>query len=229
MTEQAKRSTPPSWWPAACEATDMPLGCLRSDGRFLWVNTAMTELCGWSVGDLIGTPPGTGKRLQDLTPHESIGPEGESSGQVRDGKRSKIVSWVEVRHRSGKTLPAIQTVYRHPVYGDFKCFVLQLAPMGVSQEDMSVLDERFKQQQESFTTLFNGVMTRLDRIEGERRRAELEQKHDQQTSVNIGNTSTSWIVAIVIAMISAAAYFAYVGSWNLHHGDAKPPPAVAEE
>lgn len=225
MSDNTPKSTPPSWWPAACEATDMPIGCMRGDGKFVWVNTAMTGLTGYSIGDLIGTPPGTGKRLQDLTPNESIGPEGTSSRQVRDGHRTKIVSWVELQHRSGEIRPVVQTVYRHPVYGEFKCFILQLSPVGVTAEEMGMIEERLKQQQDAFNVLFNGVLTRLERVESERHRAEMDDHHDQHTntSVNIGNNSTTWITAIAIAMLGACAYFAYVGSWNLHHGEAEPP------
>lgn len=206
--------------------TDMPLACLREDGRFLWANTALTNLCGWSIGQLSGVPAGTGMRLQDLTPLESIGPEGESSKQVRDGDKPKITHMVTLQKRDGSQVAVIQTVWRHPPFNRFKCFILQLHVIGMTDSEMHAIEKRFADQDARFTALMNGVITRMERVERERdsmARQHDHHEHDQKTSVNIGTASTAWIVAILIPLIGMLGYLAYLVAWPNHQGGAKPP------
>lgn len=175
-------------------------------------------------------------RIQDLTPLESIGAEGESSRAVKSGDKHKITHMVTLQFRNGDQVPMIQTVWRHPPYGEFTCFILQLHQIGMTDQEMQAINKKFEEQESRFQTLFNALMQRVERAE--KYRDELERhhmdhhreeshhghhEHDQKTSVTIGTASTAWIVAILIPLIGMLGYLAYLVAWPNHQGGAKPP------
>ncbi|MDH3450922.1 MAG: hypothetical protein OEN20_00775 [Gammaproteobacteria bacterium] len=224
----AIQKPPSSFWQTLCERTSVPLACVREDGCFLWVNFAWSRLTLYSQAELVGRHPGAGMKIQDLHGYESVGVEAESTKRVVSGVAHRAISFVSYERRDATQVSVIQTMLRHPAYGDpsnFLCLAAEALENAVGDSSVTAISEMLDRQKQEIAAQLQAVTQRLARVEEMRQEEEqMGSKSSNSTNVNIGSLSTGWIVTIVVTLIVVVGFLGFYLTYPLHHGDAPPPP-----
>lgn len=214
----ALKNPPDSWWRVTCECVAVPLACVSVDHHFIWVNDAFSRLVGYSATELTN-----GMTWIDITSQSDIGGDLHSIKEVLEGKRQMYVMDKSYKRKRGEEIEIELTVFRFPPgLGDVVCFVAHAMPRVAYQKTV-----------EDLSILVRQLQGRLERIMNERAHNPDERVSENRNSANtsgvnvtVGNTDVNfpkWVVGVVLALIFAAMYLAYIGGWHFHGGNAEPP------
>lgn len=222
---------PSSWWRFVAESIATPVACLTRDGHFVWVNHAYQKLLGWSFIELCGHIPGNGMRWQDVTDMRDIGAETASDESIIDGPTKRYTIRKTHKYKgTGDPVPVVLNVFRHPEFGPFLCFLAEVIPLGASEEEMYAIENRMKaayeQQDAQIHVLLNRVAALEEKRQAKQAKMKIDQDHDNtktNTTVNVGNNQTTWIVAIGGLIVFGVLYWLWLEAFPIHKGEAEPP------
>jgi len=133
---------PAQWWQTACEQTHMPLACVDSDNKFVWVNTAFEHLVGYSPAEL------KSRTWMSITEQSDVGGDLASAEQIRSGSITNYSMSKRYIHKRGYPVPIELCVWRFPVNGldDLRCFISEAAPAVTSQGQLQAIEEQMRQE-----------------------------------------------------------------------------------
>lgn len=202
-----------SFWQVTCESIAIPLARVGIDNRFIWVNDAFSRLVGYSISELTN-----GMTWVDITIQEDVGSDMLSIKEILDGKRLMYTMEKTYRGKHGDEVEVNLTVFRYPLHPhtDVICFIAHAMPRVAFQKDL-----------EDVKTLAFQLRSRIENLMNEKEVPKAgTSTNTSGVNISIGNSDFNfpkWIVGVILALILAAMYLAYLGGWNFHQGEAKPP------
>ena len=126
-------TVPNEWWRVACESISLPLACIGTENKFVWVNAAFERLTGYSVSEL------QQKTWPEITVQEDAGGDLASLNAVIKGDISHYSLAKRYRHKLGREIPVQLAVWRFPRMHNqvVTCFIVEAAPEVVNHDEFS--------------------------------------------------------------------------------------------
>lgn len=193
--ESAAVDVPEGWWKEACEVVNHPMACVATDNRFVWVNSAFERLTGYSRSELAQM------MWMDITVQSDVGGDLASVKDVIDGIDHKYTIAKRYRHKLGKDIPIVLSVWRFPRSVDnmLACFIVEAIPQHATTIEVEKLRAELQEQ-------INAISNSLA---GDTDSKEINVSYNSQNANNGGsNSANSTTVVALVAAVSLAAIVA---------------------
>lgn len=124
-------AVPVDWWRVACESISLPLACIGTGNKFVWVNASFEKLTGYSIAEL------QQKTWPEITVQEDAGGDLASLNAVIKGDIYHYSMAKRYRHKLGREIPVQIAVWRFPRMQDqvVTCFIVEAAPEVVNHDE----------------------------------------------------------------------------------------------
>lgn len=220
MAVKRPSDIPEQWWRDACEVISHPLACVAPDHTYVWANSSYCRLIGYSVAELREL------KWMDITVSDDVAGDLASVKEVVEGKIDSYSLSKRYRHRRGHEIACEITAWRFPrVAGNLVCFIVQAVPDMLTKDELRVCHQECMQ-------VIDELKGRVSHIEKYREQQIMANRERDSQVVNVGNNSTDALkiaAGVIIALIAAVAYFAYIAGWPQHGGGAQPPHIHQQE
>lgn len=156
------------WWKAACEDNPHAIAFIGTDDKFIYVNNAWCQLCGWSSAQLMGK-----MRWQDITTDEDIGGDQNNTEDIKDGDKVEYYLEKEYISPTGAKKAVGLYVKRYPPFGPQKGYLVFGIPLNTREYES--LRQAYIELRNNIILVekqqhgFNQCFSRLDLLEQEQR------------------------------------------------------------